>query len=404
MKCPSCNQELAEGLDVCNHCGMNLNTQPEPITKKKPTVKVIAGVCGGVFVLLIVLLVALIPSDKDKFFKAIANGNPEEAIAVYNESIAADTKSAAAVAETAVQKLEGIRDNFIKGKQSYEVSKSELDKYADISIEAISEAYEAILVQVEELHVSNEAYASGQEYEQNNDFLAALGEYAKVIAEDKNYSAAQERINVLAGNIQAEAQTLLDKKDYKGALAQARAAKAAIRNQDTTELDKLIESCKSAWREQMKELVDITEDDMDNRISVGAKDSEEHVVTADNATLWFDASCSLQEGSSPSITLFIELTRSYVGRISRVKLKAGDFSWAIDFENYESLTTSINSQQINVTCKRLDNEQIEQLKVLLSSEEEIKIRINSSWDFQISNQQRKDVQVILDYYDCLIDD
>ena len=93
-----------------------------------------------------------------------------------------------------------------------------------------------------------------------------------------------------------------------------------------------------------------------------------------------------------------------MGRISRVLLKSGDFSLTINFETYQSVTTTLYNQQSNVTYKVLNDEQLEQLKALLSSEEEIKIRVNSGGDFQLSNQQRKDMQAVFDYYTCVLPD
>jgi len=37
MLCPKCSQELPEGSAFCNHCGANLNAQPEPTHETQPS-------------------------------------------------------------------------------------------------------------------------------------------------------------------------------------------------------------------------------------------------------------------------------------------------------------------------------------------------------------------------------
>lgn len=421
MLCPKCNHELPEDSAFCNHCGENLNPEAQPIPPQEPAamkrkpLKLLMLICGiVVFVAVaIVLLMTLIPNAQDKFFRAITNGQPEDAIAVYKENISGNSKVVAAVNATAAEMMQKIRDSFFEGKRSYEETVAELEKYADIDVKGIAEKLEALQEEVDILHTSNLAYEKAVELESGKKAAQAIAEYAKVVDDDKSYKDAQTRMNALIGEILAEAKALFDKKDFKGALKQARAAKAVIDETTAKDISKqandLIANSKSTLLEQYKGLVVISEDPMDDRTFIEPKDgfSSYHATRA--ADLQFTASI-IQLKSGTYFRIHVAFIKENWLFMNKVKLKSGEFTLEFDLP-YNSVDRTVARGSIIHEDTRIvieTNEDFEVLAALLASKEPLQMRITGSQpgnlDFTIPNSQKEAIRLMLDYYNCLIPD
>jgi len=438
MTCPNCGHDFPKDSVFCNRCGTNLSAPPTPPAETPPAAPVppaeippaapapakkallkkllpkkllfIGGGALAAIAAVVVLLALLIPSAQEKFFKAIDGGKPEEAVAVYSESILGDAKAVSATIKAAVAKLEKARDLFFSGKSTYEEARAELEKYEDIPVSAIADRLGGILAEVDALNGSNLAYAAGQTHELDGDLASAILEFAKVIETDKGYKDAQARIEALIAQLLADAQALYDEEDFKGAMKQARAAKGAMALDMTASRKKaedLIGKCKDALLGQYEALVVITDDTMDDRLFVEPKNMYANPINKNGVRLWLTASIIRIE-SGAFYRFHVDFTKKDWLFMNRVKLKSGDL--ALEFNlSYNSVDRDVNRGYIEEDVRIVIEEQdeLETLAAMLLSKEPLLIRISGSegsMDFTVTDRQKMDMLIILDYYHCMVED
>ena len=424
MECPKCNQEIAESSAFCNLCGANQKSdiqlqeattispvQLEISTKNKKSSKPLLLIGGGVAVLVaaVVLLVTLLPDAQDKFFKAIANGQAEEAISVYNENISGNSKAIASVNDAAIQKLQKIRDLFFDGKANYEETTAEFEKYSGVNVVAITEKLGVLRKEIERLHASNLAYEKAVEFEQAKKTLEAVAEYAKVIEDDVNYSEAQIKIGELAGALIDQTQALYDKNEFRGALAQARVIKAAIGENESA--NTLLKNCKDALKEQLTDSIKEYKDAVDdftlyysNLNKVGRRGS------GDNYFGWVVEGRVLISPLVEYVPVFVirfEFAKQGWLFVKELKLKSD--SYTVDFQfDYNDVTREVvgGGEIMENAAVHPDAEQMLTLRSMLNSGEPILLRFygqDGNIDATMTDSQKKDLLLMLDYYDCVIE-
>ena len=357
--------------------------EPAAETPKNPNKKLLVIIAGAVVVVLvavIVLVVVLRPNAQNDFFRAIDNGQAQDAIAIFNEHVSGDSSAVAAVNETAVQRMESIRDSFFNGRQSYEDTIAALENFADIDVGTIAETLEAVLKEVGILHTSNLAFQRAGELEKADEIAEALAEYANVIEDDANFENAQARISALAGQSLEQAQALYDEQDFRGALELARTISAALGEEANEELaaqaNDMANQTRTAWLEELESKVQIETDEFTGDITVNPIVHSISTFERTSRSTGFDTVFPVYPSDNPPTILFLAFIHSERAFWpSSLIVQNGSLQLEMNFTT--DLTPSVHRETRliqSVAIVELLADEVNILSEMEKGEEEIRIR------------------------------
>ena len=163
--------------------------------------------------------------DLGEQFKSLAKaGNYTDNIDILSSFYQiADPDEKISMEEKASEQAEQIKQEYIKENLTYEEANAQLSDLQKIV--GVIENIEEEKTSVERLYNSREAYMRAEELAENEATMSdAVKAYQEVIKEDPNYKTAQDKatqiISSLAENCINVAKTLVESKDYRGALQQ----------------------------------------------------------------------------------------------------------------------------------------------------------------------------------------
>lgn len=179
--------------------------------------KNIVILCAFAVILVIVILIIanICNNNVSKFKRRLETDNIDELKTIYTTTSSYDEKKK--LENVFVEKLDKLLNQFALNEKSYEEIYENIEKYNELS--NFKNKITQIKEKLEELKVSKDNFAKGQNAEENNNLYEAIESYSKVIEIDvNNYNYAKRYIDnnksSLKNNIIAEVDNLIDKKDY----------------------------------------------------------------------------------------------------------------------------------------------------------------------------------------------
>lgn len=214
MECTKCGAENSEESSFCSKCGERLSaSNREGIESMESTEKILREnsldkfkkitsnknnrvILFSVVALIIMAIGASIYLNNPiaKFKDNISNNNNVEAMKIYNQKLKGDTSKEAEVIMFLKDDMTSINKAFIDEKIDFNEAKTALEAIQNTGL--IAADINAVLKKVTDLNNSRMSFNKATAFLANIDYINAIKEYKNVIAEDKNYSKAQEQIKI----------------------------------------------------------------------------------------------------------------------------------------------------------------------------------------------------------------
>lgn len=244
MRCTNCNKEIHKAR-FCPYCGTKQEVSNDEVrSSSNSMVFALLGIAGTTAIMAVIVAFLLLgknPVDKLKSFSE--SGEYTKVNDIYNEKIAGNIEYETEVYEYLSTGLNDAWNSYLSGDIDAKELDNTLDKIGKYGVDAkVTAELKAIESDYQEIKDSALAYETGRDKQSAGDYLGAITEYKKVIAEDPfNYDLAQEAIDesreLYAAGLVAEAKDSIANLQYDDAIAKLNKAKSYTEND--TEIEEL---------------------------------------------------------------------------------------------------------------------------------------------------------------------
>ncbi|MDR2572474.1 MAG: protein kinase [Oscillospiraceae bacterium] len=201
--------------------GNSMNPYHEQAKKPNKSIALVVAVLAvcAVGIVAFILLNQNVFSDGTRdVIKALENQNFDEAMSAFSN---VDTDSAELERELQ-RRLEAIKVEFLNGEIEYSVAKMELQTIERFRIRSLSTQINEVSQFLDEMNDSRVAFEYAESLFESGDYLRAMEQYALVLMDDTNYTAAQEGLSASVEGYKVsalkEAETLADANNYAAAI------------------------------------------------------------------------------------------------------------------------------------------------------------------------------------------
>lgn len=125
----------------------------------------------------------------ENFKQQFSKGNISRSAAIYNQLEESDKKASI---EFANAQIDQAYNDFVTEKTTYEFSKRILE--GAVGLKEVADKANENLMKLTALDTSRKAFTEAQKLQDSKNYTQAIIEYSKVVKDDKNYDAAQNKI------------------------------------------------------------------------------------------------------------------------------------------------------------------------------------------------------------------
>ncbi|MDE6254353.1 MAG: zinc-ribbon domain-containing protein [Lachnospiraceae bacterium] len=299
MICPKCKSNISDESKFCSNCGTvivsnNVQETSNSISTKRNSSKIIK------LLIAIVLCIALIVSGgcflyyqiglsdrvgefenyvndgrysdasayyssnenddaftkranrfvKNKYKQAVKDVNDELEIALFNSGLLTD-KYISELEQTIKNKVEKAENEYIEKSIVYDDLEAQIGKYKKYKNDKISDLVNDTISKAESLKKSRESFEKGIKSLDEKQYRDALENLSSVIAEDENYSSAQEKIQEIVPLYKQEVMEKTNQNvasnNYYAALSELKSLQKYCSDQDVSDKISDIEKQKSDY-------------------------------------------------------------------------------------------------------------------------------------------------------------
>lgn len=209
MLCPNCNREIPYYSLFCSKCGIKLRENDDinnskqntnPVVKKRRHFPIAVAIVAPIliFIAITIFLLNYSYSPIKDFESYISNEDYISANEIYNSKIIYDSRYNEKASLIVLKAIQDITSDFNNNKISYEAAYVKLDSLSDIKL--IDPLDNSGKLTLKNLNESKKKFQLAEDALKKNDFITSISFYGDVIAEDNNFSIAQEQIKNNANN------------------------------------------------------------------------------------------------------------------------------------------------------------------------------------------------------------
>lgn len=224
IQCPECSKEISDAVKQCPFCGYPIKSKVVDWRKtkiiklsKKQWILSIMAIC-----LLVVCFVGIgyFTGNVAKA-KKYYNNNSYDSFVLLEKKI--QNKEKEKFGNYLEKKVSEIISDFENGRITGEDAINKMENLIKYSNESMVSNYSDGLSSIKSLKTSRESYEKAKEAENEQDYIAAYNNYAKVIKRDERYSVAQEKLKTLEKQViesyKSDAEAKASAGDYEGAIS-----------------------------------------------------------------------------------------------------------------------------------------------------------------------------------------
>lgn len=271
--CKVCGQPLDVNEGTCSNCSVaNEQTvalqQPAEtkstsfftkillFVKSHKKISIASVVAAFMVALVIILVLALVPTPTDNLLKAADTGKLDGfGFLVYLEEaqdVYSSPRKISKLEKAVKKRADNVYEDFQQGKTPYITACSIIDSYALLpQADSVTDKYvDGLRQKLDVLNNSTLAYKNALDLEKSGNIDGALLKYAEVVEDDKSYSDAQSRIENLSNTFVEKLQALEEKKDYRNIILQGfdLSENLKIKENARKQISALVENAKAALK------------------------------------------------------------------------------------------------------------------------------------------------------------